>query len=137
MSSTSTFSVEIKTPLVDDGPLTSADDFVRAIRSFLANAQAGAARQAAARGAVSFPDDLRLQKANRVLNPSRIVSRPATAPDRTGEFAWLRKHSAEFRGSWVALMGEELLSSGEKLEDVLGEVQSRSLGAKPLIHHIE
>jgi len=120
-----------------DDPLTTAAGFAQAVRFYLGSGQAGEERRTAARGAAAFPDDPWLRKANRVLNPSRIVSKPATAPDRTREFDWLRKHSAEYRGRWVALLGEELLSSGAQLEEVLSEVRSRNLDTKPLVHHIE
>ncbi len=137
MSSTTTLSKETPAPSADDRPLMTADDFVQAVRFALANDQAGEARRAAARGAADFPSHPWLRKANRVLNPSRIVAKPATAPDRSREFAWLRKHSVEYRGRWVALHGAELLSSGARLEDVLSEVRSRNLDVKPLVHHIE
>lgn len=137
MGTTSAFPAKpLESPAVED-PLTTADSFADAVRSSLGSGQAGEARRAAAQGAAAFPGDPWLRKANRVLNPSRIVSKPATAPDRTREFAWLRKHSAEYRGRWVALLGEELLSSGTKLEDVLSEVRSHNLDTKPLIHYIE
>lgn len=129
-------SVTSTQPAAED-PLTTAADYAQAVRSYLGSGQAGVARRTAARGAAAFPDDPWLRKANRVLNPSRIVSKPATAPDRTREFDWLRKHSAEHRGRWVALLGEELLSSGAQLEEVLSEIRSRNLDTQPLIHHIE
>lgn len=125
------------TPPAAEDPLTTADGFAEAVRCYLGRGEAGEARRTAARGATAFPSDPWLRKANRVLNPSRIVSKPATAPDRTREFAWLRKHSAEYRGRWVALLGEELLSSGTQLEDVLTELRSRNLDIKPLVHYVE
>ena len=137
MGTTSALSTKVQTPPAVEDSLTTADGFADAVRSYLGSGQAGEARRAAAQGAAAFPGDPWLRKANRVLNPSRIVSKPATAPDRTREFAWLRKHSAEYRGRWVALLGEELLSSGTELEDVLSEVRSRNLDTKPLVHHIE
>lgn len=132
-----TASAELAIPTVDDGSLSSPDDFVRAIGSLLANEQVITARRMAARAAALFADHPWIEKANRVLNPSRIVAEPATAPDRTREFAWLRQHSAQYRGQWVALLGAELLASGPDVEEVLREVRSRNLQAHPLVHRID
>ncbi|MCP4545629.1 MAG: hypothetical protein GY835_04070, partial [bacterium] len=54
--------------------LTSADDFVEAIRSLLASGQAGAVRRTVAEGAARFPNHPWLEKTNRIINPRRIVS---------------------------------------------------------------
>lgn len=126
-------------PRVDgeESPPTTVDEFVQAVRHLLANEEPTLARRTAAQGASRFPDDPWLARANRVLNPTRITSRPATAPDRTQEFAWLKRHGRQHRGQWVALLGDELLASGDELSDVLEVVRGRDLKAKPLVHHIE
>ena len=90
----------------------------------------------AADGAARFPGHSWLEKMNRVLNPKRIVSEPADAPDRTLEFAWLREHAARYRGRWVALVRDELLASANELETVLRELRARGLEARALVHHI-
>ncbi len=133
----STASAKFREPRFEPGDLTSASDFMDAIRGLLASEEATAARRTAAQGADLFPEHSGLAQANRVLNPSRMTSRPATAPDRSREFAWLRRHGSEYRGRWVALLGDELLASSDELEDVLSIVRSRSLRTKPLVHHIE
>lgn len=117
--------------------LTSADDFVEAIRSLLASGKAGAARRTVAEGAARFPNHPWLEKTNRIINPRRIVSKPADAPDRTREFAWLRENSIRYRGQWVALLAGERLVSGQELEDVLQEIRARGLESRSLVHHID
>jgi len=116
--------------------LASAEEFVEAIRSLLANGQAGVARRAAAEAAARFPDHPWIKKANRVINPRRVVTGPANAPDRTREFVWLREHGDEYRGQWVALLGSELLASGQEFEEVLREVRARGCEAQSLVHHV-
>jgi hypothetical protein len=127
---------ELLKPEFAGQPSASPDDFVQAVRRLLASEEATAARLMVAQGALRFPEHPWLARANRILNPSRITSRPASAPDRSGEFAWLKRHAGEHRGQWVALLGDELLTSGDELEHVLREVRRRNLEAKPLVHHI-
>lgn len=115
----------------------SPADFMRLIRSRLANGQIFSARRAVARAAELFSDNAWIEKMNRALNPSRIETEPASAPDRTREFAWLREHGHEYGGQWVALLGDELLAVHTDLEEVLREIRSRNLEAHPLVHHID
>ena len=114
----------------------SADELVELVRTLLANGEAGAARRAAAEGVSRFPDHPWLKKTDRVINPKGIVSQRADAPDRTREFAWLREHSGKYRGCWVALLEDRLLASGPELAAVLGEIRSRGLESKALVHHV-
>ncbi len=115
---------------------SSAEEFVEAIRFLLAEGKAGPARRTAAEGAARFPEHSGLAKTNRVLNPTRIVSGAADAPDRKQEFAWLREHATQYHGSWVALLKDQLLASGETLEAVLQEIRARGLESQALVHHI-
>ncbi len=128
---------ELAISAADGGTLTSPEDFVRAIGSLLAGEQVIASRRMAARAAALFADHPWIKKANRVLNPGPIVAKPATAADRTREFAWLRQHSADYRGQWVALLGADLLASGPDIDELLREVRSRKLEAHPLVHRID
>ncbi len=115
---------------------SSAEELVKLVRALLANGEAGAARRTVAEGVSRFPDHPWLEKTDRVINPKGIVSQQADAPDRTREFAWLRQHSARYRGCWVALLEERLLAAGPELATVLREVRSRGLESKALVHHV-
>ena len=124
------------TTVPDFDALSSADDYVETIQRLLADGEAGAARRAAALAAARFPNHPWITKANRVINPHRIVSRPATAPDRSLEFAWLRKNSGHYQGQWIALLGDELLAASNDFEDVLRVLRSRELEDQALVHHV-
>ena len=115
---------------------STAEEFIDTVRALLADGKAGAARRTAAEGAARFPDDPWLRKADRIVNPTQVVPKPADAPDRTREFAWLRENGARYRGSWVALLKDELLASGKKLDDVLQAIRRRGLESEALVHRI-
>jgi len=133
----STTPAKLSRPELESRDLISASDFMEAVRGLLVSEEATEAKRTAARGARLFPEHPGLAQANRVLNPSQVTSRPATAPDRSREFAWLRRYGREHRGRWVALVGDQLLASGGELEDVLSAVRSRNLRTRPLVHHID
>jgi len=115
----------------------SPEEYVRMIEALLDSEKFAAARQMAARAAGLFSDHPWLSQANRVLNPRKAVSRPGKTSDRQREFSWLRKHSSEYRGQWVALVGDELVAHSESVEDVLGEVEARRLNGRPLFHRVD
>ena len=116
---------------------TSPEEYVRVIETLLDSEQFAAARQMAARAAELFSDNPWLSKANRVLNPRKAVSRPGKASDRQREFAWLREHSSDYRGQWVALVGDQLVTHSESFDDVLREVKARRLAERPLFHRVD
>ena len=116
---------------------TAADVFVERIKALLAGQEFLIAQREAARAAEEFPDHSWIERANRVLNPTRVVSVPSTGPDRIREFDWLRRNSGVYRGMWVALLGDDLIAFGKDFGNVLREVRARRLDDKPLVHRID
>jgi len=110
---------------------------VERIKTLLARQEFLAAQQAAVRAAEEFPDEPWLQKAKRVLHPTRVASTPATGPERTRELEWLRRNGSAYRGKWVALLGDDLIAAGGDFDTVWREVQARPLKGKPLVHRID
>ena len=114
-----------------------AEDLVQRILSLLNAQELLAAQQEAARAAEAHPDHPWLQRANRVLNPSRVTRVPASGSDRTKEFDWLRRNSEAYRGQWVALLRDDLIAADPDFGVVLNEVRARTLDGKPLVHRID
>jgi predicted DNA-binding antitoxin AbrB/MazE fold protein len=54
---------------------------------------------------------------------------------RTAELEWLSVHRHEYRGQWVALQGDVLLSHGPRGQAVLDEARRKGVHL-PLIEHI-
>ena len=72
-----------------------------------------------------------------ILSDSKYVARRVPGPinHRYAEMEWLIQHENEYRGSWVALEGSELIAHGPCAEEVFDT--ARKLGFKsPLLHHI-
>lgn len=55
--------------------------------------------------------------------------------DQKAEMAWLAAHSDEYRGQWVALDGDRLLSHGAQALAVRDEARSKGVEV-PLMEHI-
>ncbi len=114
-----------------------SDHLVERIRSLLNAQELLAAQREASRAAEDHPDHPWLQQANRILNPSRVTTAPASGSDRTREFAWLRRHSEAYRGQWVALAGDELIVADRDFDVVLRQVRAKKLNANPLVHRVD
>lgn len=54
---------------------------------------------------------------------------------RTAELKWLSVHRHEYRGQWVALQGDVLLSHGPRGQAVLDEARRKGVQL-PLLEHI-
>jgi Arc/MetJ-type ribon-helix-helix transcriptional regulator len=114
-----------------------AEHLVGHIKSLLDAQELLAAQQAASKGAEDHPDHPWLRLANRVLNPRRVTTAPASGSDRTREFDWLRSHGEAYRGQWVALLRDELIAADRNFDAVLREVRARTLDGTPLVHRVD
>ncbi len=114
-----------------------AEHRVERIRSLLNAQEFLAAQREAGRAAEDYPGHPWLQQANRILNPSRVTTAPASGTDRTREFDWLRRNSDAYRGQWVALAGGELIAADRDFDVVLRQVRAEKPNANPLVHRVD
>jgi len=83
--------------------------------------------------AAAEPALLRLQRA---LAPPKISKSSATDADRSREYGWLALHRAQFRGRWVAVVGDDLLAEASTFKELRQKL--RQLTAKaPLIYRVD
>jgi hypothetical protein len=68
-----------------------------------------------------------LRDKQHVLLTITDVSARGANPDRMPEEAWLDAHGHEYRGQWVALNGEELLSHGSDAHGVRDEARKKGV----------
>ena len=71
------------------------------------------------------------------MTPGEVVRRDVRYSDRTAEMAWIKANRANYRGKWVALLGEKVLGVGDSLTAVLRLMQEQRLEETPLIHHVD
>jgi|KBSSwiStaDraftv2_1062776.scaffolds.fasta_scaffold1592653_2 hypothetical protein len=55
--------------------------------------------------------------------------------ERAAEQEWLKRHSVEYAGSWVALEGERMVSCGASARQVLESAKSHGI-EQPLVVHV-
>ncbi len=134
MSETGAF--ETATLAVEWHQPPAAEKLALSIRALLDQQQLQKARRTAALAAEDHPDHPWLVQANRVLNPKRMVARPAKGRGRAREFAWLRQNAEAHRGRWVALLGDDLIASTETFQEVQRALRERELDGPPLVHYL-
>jgi hypothetical protein len=93
-----------------------AVDFSCAIRWALAAGAFMAARNLATQGIEQYPDHQELQKFAYLLAPPKVLQRNLPPdPSIRANRDWIRIHSAQYRGQWVALRSGELLATASSL----------------------
>lgn len=114
----------------------AAEELASCIRTLLDQQQLSKARQTAAQAAKDHPDHPWLVQADRVLNPDRMVARPAQGRGRAREFAWLRQNAEAYRGRWVALLRDELIATAETFPELQRVVREGTFESPPLVHYV-
>jgi len=73
----------------------------------------------------------------RVLAPAKTLAIGGELDlDRTLDFRWLDENEETYRGRWVALVGGELLTYAETLDEVLAALKGNPRGKRALLHRI-
>jgi len=118
-------------------PDAQPDAVLAEIRSHLFEGSYGTAQSLAKAAASRFPEHPEICTMNRGLNDWRATTRPATGVDRTEEREWLRNPPESARGKWVALVGNEMVSSAHTLAEVVESLRSKHLPKRPLALRVE
>jgi hypothetical protein len=97
---------------------------VQAVEVALANQAIAVARLLVREGQRLYPEDTALKHLGHVLAPAKVVSvSESPRHDLAASMVWLKNHSADYVGSWVALENGNLLgtaSSRQLLIERLG-----------------
>lgn len=100
-------------------------DFVRTMKLALKAGAHLAARNLAVAGAKRFPQSEELQRMAFVLGPARIVQTDVPPdPSRKGDQEWLRVHSQDYKGKWVAILDGQLIALGNTAREVKAQLKS-------------
>src|ERR1043165_6789755 len=102
-----------------------ATDFIRIIKLALEAGAHLAARRLSDEGAKLHPKSGELQKYARVLAPPQINSAEVPAnPKRGANLEWLRAHSKEHKGKWVALKDGNLIETADSQKELIAKIGS-------------
>ena len=72
----------------------------------------------------------------RQTRTSATKTRSTAVIDRSRELRWLKEHGAHYAGKWVALKGDDLISSGDNAKEVF-EAAAQSGVPRPLVVRVE
>ena len=98
----------------------SAKEYSQAVRWAIEAGAHKVARQLAVQGAERYPDHAELVKFARVLNPPKAFSSHLPPdPSAKADMDWFSKHSAEYRGQWVAVRNGSLLGAAPTIQALM------------------
>jgi len=109
-------------------PLSVEDE----IRACLAEGRISDAKRLVDGAGDSLPAGSRLRE---IFYPT-ITKLDMRDVDRTGEYLWLKENGRNYRGRWVALVGEALVLSTESLKELLAGLEDIETPVAPLIYQI-
>ena len=109
----------------------AAESILSEIRQLLEAGEIRTAKRLASEAARRHPAHAEIGDLHRTLNEGRSFARPGTGRDLRAEYAWLRDPPKEYRGRWVALIGEAIVGSAETLQELQASLPP-DLGQTPL-----
>ncbi len=111
--------------------------FINEIRELVSENRIHSARQKLNEGLKIYPDSKKLLKCYEVLRPPKIISNSLPAgKNRKKERQWLKKHSDEYKGNWVALYDDILIAKHPDLKQVLKKAKKKYQLNDILLHFI-
>lgn len=114
----------------------TAANYLRVLKLLLSEDGVLSARKIAQEAVSRFPSNAHLRKLHEVLRPPTVRGASGKAIDRSREVAWLREHREEYRGKWVVLSGDRLVSAANNLSEALEKAERYGLSERPLVHQV-
>ena len=74
-------------------------------------------------GSSSYPDDDGIAELMRAISPGRTQTLQGTTSNRSQEMNWIQQNGHQFRGLWIAVSGDLLVSSASTLESLLADLK--------------
>lgn len=110
--------------------------FLENARRLLNSQRIQDARDTLQRGADLHPKDKKIAQLLRAISPGRVTQVKGTAPNRSREAAWIRRHGDKYQGQWVAVNGDDLVATATSLNKLLEKLKRRNgNGNLPLVHY--
>lgn len=118
-----------------DLPPTPAVDLNR-VRALLSEGLLRDARAVVAETLRRFPNNEALYALSKLTAPSKATRSAVRFPRREEELRWLDEHRDQYKGRWVALLGNELIASADTMKQLLDAVAAKNIEGSPLIHKV-
>jgi len=119
-------------------PIDESMLYVPRIQALVNEERIREARALVKEALLNNPSEPGLQGWSEVLAPAKVRTAPPGTGmdfDRSAEIRWLEEHWEEYRGQWVALLGDELLAHGT-LDEVTAQLDAVDPKARALLHRI-
>ena len=126
-------------PTRRESPIPEPDvhPFVMAVRELIETERITAARHMLNAAPAYILCDPLVARLRSVLAPPVVRRVPKRDVDRRQEYDWLRAHAREYRGSWVALVGGNLLACAPTLRELKEQLRTMDLSKPPLLHRVD
>ena len=105
--------------------------FLENARRLLNSQRIQDARDTLQRGADLHPNDKKIAHLLRAISPGRVTNVKGTAPNRSREVAWIRRHGDKYQGQWIAINGDNLLATAKSLNTLLEKLKRRNDKSNP------
>ena len=83
-----------------------------------------------------FPNNEALYALSKLTAPSKAIRSAVRFPRRVEELRWIDEHREQYKGRWVALLGNELIASAGTMKQLLDAVATKNIEGSPLIHKV-
>ncbi len=136
MGSDETESKVVRGPLdMDRGPKSGlgSHQFIAIARELISREQITAARRILKTLLPEHVDESARRLMAVLEEPVLRQPRPARS-GTSDEMQWLRHHSAEHHGRWVALIGSDLIDSDANLTAMVSRLRNQQLSKSPFLH---
>lgn len=115
--------------------LPTSDSYADRIRDHVERDQVGAARRVLAEALREGAD---VGNWAEILAPAKILGfGPPAETDRSAELQWFKEHAKDYRGEWVAVLGDKLLAHAEDYEGLRAQLDTLKPAKTPFAHFIE
>lgn len=112
-------------------------DYEARIRKLVEEDRVGGARRLVEEALREHPGDPELLRWQELLAPAFVYGRRPVEFEGTAEHGWLAANAADYKGEWVAVLGEELLAHAPTQRELIAKLKKLAYRELPVIEHIE
>jgi len=116
--------------------LADPEEVFELLRQLIADGQVRTAREVLAEAGRRFPGHARIELAQRVLAEGNATPHSFAQPTAAAEIEWLREPPQEYRGKWVALVGNEVVDVADSAAELMDSLESKNLAELPVVQYL-